>query len=182
MHLEGSHKCRNQTPQLGFGKVAADAAPRPMQERRDRIVALRTTIVVRLAIFIDPSVWNELRCVLAPQLRRPVDSPRANDKLRSRWDECVVDCCWANGIPDGDWDRGIEAKSFIADGIEKRKRFQQLTKFDLGSWVGRNVVADLLTKTSLYIRMRRKEIGCPRKGRRCCFVTIGWLVKIKMGV
>jgi hypothetical protein len=89
-----------------------------MQESKLRVITPRTTIVIRFPIEIDPPLWNELVGVGTPEVGRAVNSPWGEDDLGSDWDVLVEDCGWVYGVADCDWDCGVEAESFVANGVE----------------------------------------------------------------
>lgn len=58
-----------------------------MQERHKIIVAARASGRVRFSVLSDPTLGSELRCIRAPDLRRPVDVPDRYNHVGSLGDE-----------------------------------------------------------------------------------------------
>ena len=67
LDLEATNQCREQRPQLGSGKLLANATTRPMEEGQEREVALCTAIHrCASALLVDPAVGNKVLGIWAP--------------------------------------------------------------------------------------------------------------------
>ena len=114
---EPSDQRRQQTLHLQPRKALPDAAPRPMQEREERIRALRSPGCC--VGTLEPSVWIELVRVSAPESTTSIDGPRSYCGEGALGNVHAADCRWNNGVTGCDGRGRVEAQCFVADGCKE---------------------------------------------------------------
>lgn len=121
---EAADHGRQQTAHLGLGEALADAAPRPVEEGQELVVALGAAVGVGLA-GCDPALGAELAGLVAPNLGRPVHLPHGQDERDALGDGLPADVGVADGLAHGDGDRGVEAQRLIHDAVEVGQGLEQ---------------------------------------------------------
>jgi hypothetical protein len=154
LHLKCAYKCRNQAAQLCLRKILPDTAPWPMQEGQCAVVARRAAHVVRPAcVGIDPALGDELGCVRAPKVWRPVDGPRHQQDLGAARNCLVDDGRVPDGVTDRDGHGWIQADCLVAYAIEQWERFQNCSEVGFRAWIGWKCFLYFLPKPGLNIRI-----------------------------
>lgn len=89
-----------------------------MKERQESKIALRSTLVVRFTVGIEPPLRLELMGIRTPQLRAGVHRPRREYHNCAFGDELSVDARITGCHPKCGADWGVETKDFRADRVK----------------------------------------------------------------
>jgi hypothetical protein len=88
----------------------------PCKNVKIAIITSHSASVVRTSCAgVNPTLRDELCCLVSPQERRPIDSPRRDVESRPFWDGLCEDGSVSNCNAHSDWDGREETENFVAN-------------------------------------------------------------------